>query len=150
MKKPSNLKQKLSSIVVLICGLIIFFIYLLDLKQDYYFQATSKKTTASIEQIKKVERHKPYIITLSYLNEYTGNKEQCQLKLDGKFGKKVTERNFKTLDIIYTRQDSCDVYIEEYRVPSTGGLIVHLIIFLIATFGVFVFSKKVFKKNSVE
>jgi len=150
MKRQNNLKQKLSSTIVLISGLMIAVIYLFDLRSDYYFHVTSKKTTASVKQIKKVEEYKPYVITLSYLNQNTGKREECELKLDGRFGGKVSEGNLKDIEIYYTQQDKCDIYIEAYKVPSKGSLIIHLIIFLTAAGAIIVFAKKLFKKNSME
>lgn len=146
MRKKNNLNQKLSSFIVLLCALAILIIYSLDLKNDYYFHSTKKKTTAEIEQIEKVQEYKPYILTLGYSNENTKQLEKCVLKLDGRFGGKISEENLKNVELFYTEQSPCDIHIEGYKVPTIGGLILHLIIFLITFLAVIIFTKKVFAK----
>jgi hypothetical protein len=144
MKRENNLKEKLSSVIVLVTALLIFSIYLLDLKNDYYYHLTGKKTNANIQKIEKIHAYKPYIISLSYSNDNTRKVQECILKLDGRFGEKLNDEKIKTIEIFYTEQNPCDIYIKGYKNPTKAGLITHLIIFLISIFATVIFSKKLF------
>jgi hypothetical protein len=144
MKRENNLKEKLSSVIVLVSALLIFSVYLLDLKNDYYFHLTGKKTTANIQRIEKIHAYKPYIIFLSYSNDNTRKQQECVLKLEGRFGEKLNEENIKTIEIYYTKKNPCDIYIKDYKNPTKAGLITHLIIFLISIFATVIFAKKIF------
>jgi hypothetical protein len=147
--KSNVLESKVSSLIVLLCSLIILVIYFINLKNDYYFHSSKKEINADVEQIIKVGGYKPYIITLGYFNEYTKKKEQCFLKLDGRFGNKIIEQKLKSIGIFYTKQGSCDIYIKDYKFPTTGTLILHVTVFLIAFIGglLFVSSHKRKKLN---
>lgn len=142
----NNLKKKLTTLIVLLCALAIALIYVWDLKNDYYFHFSKKKSTANIEQIKKVHEYRPYIIALAYLNEKTNKQERCTLKVDGNTGSKLNDG--ATIDILYTEQNACDVYIEGYKNPTKAGLVIHLVIFLIAVIACIVFSKKLLRKEN--
>ncbi|MFL5763592.1 MAG: hypothetical protein ACJ77K_06580 [Bacteroidia bacterium] len=145
MKKKTN--KKLTSAIALICSLIILSIYFIDLKNDYYFHITNKEAIANIEQIEKVKEYKPYVLTLSYLNDYTSKMEKCVLKLDGMYGDKILEENLKSVKIIYTKQSPCDIYIEDYKHKTIGGTILHLIIAIIALLAAVIFIKQLSKPS---
>ncbi len=142
MKSKNKFEGKLSSAIVLTCTIIILIIYLIDLKNDYYFHITAKKTTANIEKIEKVHEYKPYVITLLYSNQNTGKQEGCKQKLDGRFGNKIIEENQKTIKIFYTEQNPCDIYIEGYKIPTKGKFVIHIIISLIAFSAALIFTRK--------
>jgi hypothetical protein len=148
--KSNILKSKLSSLIALLCSLIILALYSMNLKSDYYFHFSKKEINAEIEQIIKVSGYKPYVITLGYLNEYTNKKEQCLLKLDGRFGSKISAQKLKNIEIFYTKQGPCDIYIKDYKFPRKGALIIHVIIFLISFLGGLIFAKKLFNKSPIQ
>lgn len=142
------LKKKLSTLVVLLCALAVALIYSLDLKDDYYFHSTGKKSAANIEQIEKVQEYRPYVITLTYFNENTKKEEKCSMKLDGNFGSKLSQGN--SVNVFYTEQNSCDLYIEGYKNPTKAGLVIHIIIFSVAAIASIIFLTKLLRKEKVD
>lgn len=136
--------------IILLSTLAVLFIFLLDLRNDYYYHFTKKETVATIRELKRVEENKPYLITINYFNEYTNKESECTLKLNSRFGKKINELSTKTLSIVYTKNASCDFYIIDYKHPNIGSFIIHAFIFLIALIGVILCTKNLLSKSPVE
>ncbi len=141
-------KGKLSSLIVFLCALVIAGLYTLDLKNDYYFYSSRKETNARIESLDEVHEYMPYIINVSYYNEYTAKVENCFLKLDGRFGGEIKNSKMGDIGLIYTRQSPSDIYLKGYKVPTKGAFIIHLLIFSISVLSVIVFGMKLFRKSS--
>lgn len=142
-----TLTKKLDSLAVVICGLIIFIIYLIDIKNDYYYFATHQKTIATIENIEKTEKYNPYKITLIYFNNNSFQNEKCSLFIKKKKGKELIESNQTNVTIAYTKQSSCDIYISDYKLPSKGMLVIRTIILIISGCGVIIFFLKTIKNE---
>jgi hypothetical protein len=133
-------------IIILLSALVVIFIFSLDLRNDYYYHITKKETNATIKEIKKIEENKPYLIIVNYFNEYINAQSECSLKVDGRFGREISERSVKSIAVEYTKKDPCSFYITDYKHPNIGSFIIHAFIFLVAVMGAILFIKNLISK----
>jgi len=119
----------------------------MDIKNDYYFFTSKIQTSARIEELKEVKEYKTFVVTLNYYNIYLQHNHVCTLKLDGHYGRKLNENLTETIQIFYTKQSPCDVYIIGNKCPTVGALVIHLAIFVIVFAGSIMFTKQLFSKE---
>lgn len=140
-----TLNKKIDSWFVVFCSIIIFVVYFIDIKNDCYYFATQQKTIATIDNIEKTDKYNPYKITLIYFNNNTFQNEKCSLFIKKKKGKELIETNQSNIAIAYSKQNSCDIYISDYKLPSKGMLVIRTIILIISGYGIIIFFLKALK-----
>lgn len=140
-------KAKLSKLILVICALIMLGIYYLDVRNDYYFYTSKKQTGAVIKELKRVEEHMPFVLTLSYYNDYLKQDRECIIKLDGHYGGRLNENLPDRIQIFYTKQRACDVYIIDYKYPTASIMVLRMIIFIILFLALIIFTKQLFSKE---
>lgn len=127
-------KNKSNKIIVIICGLIILFIYFLELKNDYFFIYTKESTYASINKLTK--KNRSYLVEINYYNKNLHEFINCYVKVDSSVGRELEKSSQNKILIIYTKQNSCQIYVVENKTPNLGTFIFHSLIFLTVFCGI--------------
>lgn len=140
-------KAKLSKLILVIFALIMLGIYYLDVKNDYYFYTSKKQTNAVIKELKRVEEHVPFVMTLGYYNDFIKQDRECVIKLDGHYGGKFNENLPDRIQIFYTKQRPCDIYIIDYKYPTIAIMVLRMVIFIILFLASVLFTKQLFSKS---
>lgn len=143
------LKTRLTKLITLVFALILLGIYYRDVKNDYYFYTSKKQTGAVVKELKKVKAYMPFILTLSYYNDFVRQDRECVIKLDGHYGKELSESLPDRIQIFYTRQRPSDVYIIDYKYPTKAAMALRLIIFGVLFIGSVIFAKQLFRKGTL-
>lgn len=133
-------------VIILLSALAVMFLFVLDLRNDYYFHFTKKETNAIVKNLQKVKGYRPYQLTLSYINDDKGARSECSLKVDGRYGKKLEENATHSIAIAYTKKNVCDIYILDYKHPTIGSFLLHDFLFLFSLLGVVLISKQILRK----
>ena len=128
-------QSKLVKILIIISGLIILVIYSFDIVNDYYYFNTKQATQATINRLTNNKIN--YLVEVSYYNENLNGSVSCSVKVDNQFGKELEDANQQLVQIVYTKQSRCNIYLMNYKHPNLGSLILHCIVFLFTLFGTY-------------
>lgn len=154
MQINKKLNNTTSIVVTFLCTIVILIIFLRKINDDYYYHFTQKKTRAKIELVKEDKGYKPIVATLSYYNEYLKSNNTCYLRIEDRFGNKLILAGVKNVEIVYTKNNPCDIYILEYKHPTLGIFILHIILLLIAfaftCYQIIKILKSVFNKAAIK
>lgn len=133
--------------MLVIFALIMLGIYYLDVRNDYYFYTSKMQTSAIIKELKRVEERGTFIVTISYYNAYLKQDRECIMNLGGHYGGRLNENLPDSIQIFYTKQRACDVYIIDHKYPTIAIMILRMIIFIILFLALILFTKQLFSKS---
>lgn len=135
----------LISLLLLASSILLIYIYVPSIADDYYFFFRSKETKGVVLDYPKISGRKPHLIKFEYYNEFLSQKIESEKKVEDRYFQIIKDRGFGSLDIIYTSHSSNDVYFIDYKIRTIAAFVFRSIVFLIIIGAFFLFVFDFFK-----
>lgn len=137
---------KYQTIILIFVEIILFFLGVWVLIGDITFITTKKEVSAKIIKIEKLQKPKPYKITLEYFNEYENKEIKADIDdISGTYGLTLPLVN-NYVKIYYSKESQKIVYLVDYKYPHIGNLVIYLFFISIIIIAI-IFNVLTLKKN---